>query len=167
MGQLTTLGKILHEEHFRILVVINGLDARITGDGARRPLDPSAPDDRELMEELVEVLEGTLRHHAFEESVLFPLIWDEGVADLAVLLTHEHVALGPIAKRMKNLTRATLIAGTTEDSWEEYREGAEELVSQMMSHLQKEEMTVIQHLGTLLDGRVDKNLAHQYAPSRA
>ena len=66
MSELTELGQILHEEHFRILVSICGLESRVDGPAAY-PLDPSRAEDRQQLRDLMVALDGVLGHHAFEE----------------------------------------------------------------------------------------------------
>ena len=44
MPFLTELGEVLHEEHFRILLLICGLENRVIGAEGRRPMDPRCKD---------------------------------------------------------------------------------------------------------------------------
>ena len=78
MPELTELGGVLHEEHFRILMLICGLENRISGDSAAHPLDPRIDEDRGQLAELITSLDEIIGHNAFEEAVLFPLICDGG-----------------------------------------------------------------------------------------
>jgi hemerythrin-like domain-containing protein len=89
MSELTELGQILHEEHFRILVSICGLESRVDSPAAR-PLDPSRTEGRQQLRDLLVALDGVLGHHAFEESVMFPLIRGGGKGELAATLAREH-----------------------------------------------------------------------------
>ena len=159
MSNLTALGRVMHEEHFRTLVLICGLENRVSGKAAERPIDPRDEEDRVLLEDLVTGLEEIIGHNAFEESVLFPELKDGGVADLAVLLTQEHFVMGPLAKRLRAVAVEILSRGTSADRWTTFRDAAIEFAGQLMVHLQKEEMTIVQCLGTLLDRDVDHALA--------
>ncbi|MGF1640209.1 MAG: hemerythrin domain-containing protein [Rhodospirillales bacterium] len=159
MAKLSELGKVMHEEHFRTLVLICGIENRIGGDAANRPIDPTDSEDRVLLEDLVEGLQEIIGHNAFEESVLFPLLDSDGAGDLALLLTQEHFVMGPQAKRLRALASEILACGASEERWATFRAVAAEFASQLMGHLQKEEMTIVQRLSTLLDREVDHALA--------
>lgn len=159
MSDLTELGAVMHEEHFRTLVLICGLENRVTGDFADRPIDLDDPEDRSLLENLVVGLDEIISHNAFEETALFPLLEDVGADDLAVLLTQEHFAMGPLAKRLKALAADILENGTSADHWTAFADAAAEFATHLMDHLQKEEATIVQHLGKLLDPETDHALA--------
>lgn len=167
MYTLTELGEVLHEEHFRILVPICGLENRITGRRASEPLDPRNEDDRNLLEDLVSSLEHVIQHNVFEETVLFPLLCDHGEVELAELLVQEHVTIGPLARRLSGLASELLMArGPSRARWAEFRDVAQELVSEMLLHLQKEELSVVQRLDTFLDAETDHRLASKLATAR-
>ena len=159
MSDLTELGAVMHEEHFRTLVLICGLENRVTGEFADRPIDLHDVEDRTLLENLVVGLEEIIGHNAFEETVLFPLLKDVGADDLAVLLTQEHFAMGPLAKKLRALAIEILEQGSSADRWSAFCDAATDFATHLMLHLQKEETTVVQHLGTLLDPDVDHALA--------
>ena len=72
MAFLTELGEVLHEEHFRILSLICGLENRVIGAEGRRPIDPRDEDEKEHLQELIVSLDQIIDHNAFEEAVLFP-----------------------------------------------------------------------------------------------
>jgi hypothetical protein len=50
MAFLTELGEVLHEEHFRILSLICGLENRVIGAEGRRPIDPRDEDEKEHLQ---------------------------------------------------------------------------------------------------------------------
>jgi hemerythrin-like domain-containing protein len=159
MSDLTELGAVMHEEHFRTLVLICGLENRVTGGFADRPIDPRDVEDRSLLENLVVGLEEIIGHNAFEESVLFPLLKNVGADDLAELLTQEHFAMGPLAKRLRTLAIEILEHGSSADRWTAFCDAAMDFSAHLMVHLQKEEATIVQQLGTLLDADADHALA--------
>jgi hemerythrin-like domain-containing protein len=166
MYTLTELGEVLHEEHFRILVPICGLENRITGRRASEPLDLRNEDDRNLLEDLVSSLEQVIQYNVFEETVLFPLLCDHGEGELAELLVQEHVAIGPLARRLSGLAAELLAKGANPARWNEFRDVAQDLVSEMLLHLQKEELSVVQRLDAFLDTETDHRLAHKLATTR-
>ncbi len=166
MPYLTELGEVLHEEHFRILSLICGLEDRVIGRSAQHPIDPSNEEEREQLAGLILSLDQIIDHNAFEEATLFPIICDRGGSDLASLLTHEHVTIGPMAKHVRNVAATILEHGINTDRWAEFRSAATDLVAQMMAHLQKEELTVVQRLRSFLDADADHRLAVQHLAER-
>ena len=163
MYTLTELGEVLHEEHFRILVPICGLENRITGRRASEPLDPRNEEDRNLLDDLVSSLEQVIQHNVFEETTLFPLLCDHGEDELAELLVQEHVVIGPLARRLSGLAAELSAHGTSPARWAEFRDVARDLVSLTPLHLQKEELSVVQRLDAFLDTETDHRLAHELA----
>jgi iron-sulfur cluster repair protein YtfE (RIC family) len=162
MGNLTELGQLMHEEHFRTLVLICGVENRVSGRAAQRPMDPANAEDRTMLEELVSGLGEIGGHNAFEENVLFPLIQDKGSSDLTVLLTHEHAAMAPMVQRLRTAAAEILAGGSGAPRWHEFCAAAKDLATELMFHLQKEEMVVVQQLGAYLDPGVDHALALRY-----
>lgn len=162
MSELTELGKVLHEQHFRILVLVSGLENRIRGDGAVRPLDVNDENDLGLLNELASSLSAAIEHNAFEEKVLFPLLCRRGEGELADLLAQEHLTIGPVVRQMQILAAELLQHGCDRSRWQEFRQTAETLVTEMLSHLQKEELMVVQRLDVFLDARTDHKLATSF-----
>lgn len=167
MSDLSELGAVMHEEHFRTLVLICGLENRVTGEFADRPIDPRDVEDRSLLENVIVGLEEIIGHNAFEETVVFPLLKTGGTGDIAVLLTQEHFVMGPLAKRLRRLAVEILDRGTSAERWTAFCDVAMDFAAHLMLHLQKEEMTIVQQLGTLLDSDVDHALARRRTMERA
>lgn len=163
MSDLSELGEILHEQHFRILILISGLENRIRGKEAARPLETSNEIDRALLEELIASLPDAIEHNAFEEKVLFPLLCRHGEGELADILSHEHRSIGPTLRRVQVLASELLMNGCDDAHWQEFRQEAEMLVSEMHIHLEKEEMNVVQRLDFFLDAETDRKLARSFA----
>jgi hemerythrin-like domain-containing protein len=164
MAGLTELGKALHEEHFRILVSICGIENRITGPAADDPLDPGRAEDKQQLEDLVSALDDVLGHHAFEETVIFPIIRSNGGGDLTNTLASEHGAIEPMAARLRMIA-AQIIQGE-QSRWEEFRTAAAELIAEVMCHLQKEEINIVQRMDCFLDDETDHRLALQLVAER-
>ena len=159
MPYLTELGEVLHEEHFRILSLICGLENRVMGAEGRRPIDPRIEDEKRNLQELIVALDQIIDHNAFEEAVLFPLISARDGGELASLLTQEHVTIGPLARHVREIAASILEHGIDADWWADFKGAAIDLVSEMMAHLQKEELTVVQRLPAYLDKETDHRLA--------
>ena len=164
MSGLTELGQLLHEEHFRILVSICGLENRINGLAATDPLDPGRADDKQQLEDLVSALDDVLGHHAFEETVIFPIIRGKGGGELTSTLAREHGAIEPMAARLRAIA-AQILEGA-EGKWEDFREAAAQLIAEVMRHLQKEEINIVQRMECFLDGETDHRLAIQLVAER-
>jgi hemerythrin-like domain-containing protein len=163
MSELTELGQVLHEEHFRILVSICGLENRVIGPVAADPLDPSRAEDKQQLQDLMCALDDVLGHHAFEESVIFPLIRSGGEGELAGILAREHGAIEPMAARLRVITADILENGIDEENWGNFREAARELIDEVMRHLQKEELNIVQRMDVFLDHETDHRLAIEHA----
>src|SRR5512134_2491686 len=159
MAFLTELGEVLHEEHFRILSMICGLENRVTGTEGRRPIDPRIEEEKQQLQELIVALDEIVDHNAFEEAVLFPLICARDGGELASLLTQEHVTIGPLAREVRDIAASILEHGIDAERWAAFKAASIDLYNEMMAHLQKEELTVVQRLRTFLDPDTDHRLA--------
>lgn len=166
MAELSELGQLLHEEHFHILVAICELQNRVGDASADRPLDASDTDDARLLDSLLASLDHVIVHHAFEETVVFPLIRDRGEGELTKLLTREHGAIEPKARLLRLLTRRMIGRAASPAEWTRFRGAAADLVAEVMRHLEKEELTVVQRLPSLLDPSTDHELAVRHGDER-
>ena len=166
MTGLSELGKILHEEHFRIIMVLCDLEHRITGEAAVRRLDPECEVDRSWLRDLLFCLDQIVDHNAFEEAELFPMICAHGGGELAAMLIDEHEAIGPRARRLQAIALEIIETGINARRWDDFKTVGFELISEMMFHLQKEEMTVVQRLAVFLDARADHQLALKHVAER-
>ena len=159
MAGLSELGQILHEEHFRILVGICGLENRISGAAAGEPLDGTNPEDRGLLEGLLVSLDQLIVHYAFEEKTVFPLIRGGGECELTMLLSREHGVLEPRARKLRMIAEEMIGCPASAERWAEFRNAAGELITELMWHLEMEELTVVQRLPSFLDAATDHELA--------
>ncbi|MBL8128423.1 MAG: hemerythrin domain-containing protein [Chloroflexia bacterium] len=166
MSHLSKLGLLLHEEHFRILVLISGIEHRVSGNQARMPLDPDRPEDRLQLNELSDSLDELVRHNAFEEEVLFPLACNGGEGDLAALLNEEHGIIGPLTRRLRQLVAEITHGGAGADRWGRFCFTARDFVACMMDHLQNEELALVQRLPVFIDPVTDRGLAQRFGAER-
>lgn len=156
------LAQILHSQHVRTLALLDALEERTSGRPGRRPLDPGDAGDRRLLRDVISVVENDIKQHfAVEEALLFPIVAEAGASDLAIALAQEHVAMGPVAKRLKEMAGALLQGDPTSVSWNEFQSVAEDFISRSTLHIQKEEMTLIQRLSSFLDEDMDRRLAER------
>lgn len=159
MAGLTLLGQVLHEEHFRILMSLSELQSRLTGEAAERPLDPACDDDRHYLRKLIRSLDHMAAHHTFEENVVFPLIRSSGRGELAGILADDHATIEPLIQRLQTLAGGLLRKRLDDVRWAEFRTLGEALFVEMMSHLENEELAILQRLDRLLDSHADQRLA--------
>lgn len=162
MATASKVANILHEEHFWAIVLINALETQVSAHESEPPIDPKNPTDRRNLEELLELLESMIRHHAFEEGVLFPMIRKNGHGSVVDLFTDEHSAMGPCARRLQRITVEILDAGMTDERLETFAKTLREFSEYVMLHIQKEELVLVQKLHTLIDPETDKTLAATY-----
>jgi iron-sulfur cluster repair protein YtfE (RIC family) len=166
MTGLTALGRVLHEEHFRILVWICDLQNRVTGEvGEQRP-DLDNDQDKHEMDDLIGFLDQLMAHHAFEEEVVFPLLRAQNNAELANLLTDEHAVIEPTAHLLRTLALEILRQGCGNGRWRRFQKVAQELFLETIDHLEKEELILLQRLDSLLDAETDHQLALQHVSAR-
>ncbi len=166
MAGLSRLGQVLHEEHFRILVGICGLQSRVCEQAGETAFDPRNDSDAEEIGDVINFLDRFIAHDAFEEDVVFPLIRADGDHTLARLLAEEHVAIEPATHRLRALAVEILRHGPGDGRWMEFRRLAQDLFAQMLRHLEAEEELVLQRLHHLLDGATDHRLALQHLSAR-
>lgn len=166
MSGLTELGRILHDEHFRILIWVCGLKNRLTTERNSRPFHPGERRERHALRELIHAVDDVFAHHAFEEEFLFPLIRDRNDVESAACLAEEHAFIEPIAHSLKETATALLNGSTAAATDYHFRHLARELFTAMMGHLVLEEMVVVQRLGALLDPQDDRDLALRHAERR-
>ena len=145
----------LHREHLESLGLLERVEAALAKAKAA-PAPGDAPWAR-LMAELEANLANDIeRHFAFEEEALFPLVGSD--QDIAHLLAEEHAAIRALAKRIMPLLRP----GGAAQNWAGFREMALELVERQVSHIQKEEMSLLPVLEDVLDEEQDAELLNRY-----
>ncbi|HEY4636821.1 MAG TPA: hemerythrin domain-containing protein, partial [Burkholderiales bacterium] len=121
---------------------------------------PTDEDLRLVRDCAAQLADEVTRHFAFEETDLFPLLAASGEGDIAALLAEEHAAIRDAAQRFGELARP---GGEGEAHWPELRALALELAERLVSHVQKEEMSLLPSLEDLLDEETDQALAGSYA----
>jgi hemerythrin-like domain-containing protein len=135
----------LHEEHQATLALWTRVEASLAAGKADAALMRSAA--ASLAEEIE-------RHFAFEEGELFPRLADAGEGDIAELLAEEHATIRAAGRRF--------LAAATENPLDpQLRPLGLELAERLVSHVQKEEMSMLPALDDLLDGETDEALAAQ------
>ncbi len=154
--------QLLHEDHHETLVMIENLEAMIAA--AKRKL-PDINDStvRSTLEKAATSIQKEVRDHfAFEESELFTRLAELGDEDIGNHLRDEHKAILPLGVQVSDLAKAALIENFTDDSWQQFKEIAAELIERMLSHIQKEEMALLPLLDEILDSETDFKLSENY-----
>ena len=150
------ISRRLHEEHEATLARWGRLEQTLARLGSR----PPAHEDLRLLRECLAALaDEVTRHFAFEESELFPRLDAAGEGDIAELLAEEHESIRAAARRFGELTPP---GGDLAASWPAVRALALELAERLVSHVQKEEMSLLPSLEDLLDEQTDQALAGSY-----
>ena len=135
----------LHEEHQATLTLWTRVEASLAAGKADAALMRSAA---------ASVADEIQRHFAFEETELFPRLAAAGEDDIAQLLAEEHEAIRAAGLRFIAAAKANpLDAGL--------KSLGLELAERLVSHVQKEEMSMLPALDDLLDDVTDEALAAQ------
>lgn len=133
----------LHEEHLATLALWTRVEAALAGGNADAALLKSAA--ASLADEI-------RRHFAFEERELFPRLAHAGEGDIAGLLEEEHATIRDAGQQF--IERAA-----HDPSHPALRALGLELAERLVSHVQKEEMSMLPALEDLLDEDSDAALA--------
>jgi hemerythrin-like domain-containing protein len=137
----------LHEEHQATLALWSRIEASLA----------AGQSDAALMRSAAASLAAEIeRHFAFEEKELFPRLASAGEGDIAELLTEEHIAIRAAGKRFIELAEKQSFT-------QEIRALGLELAERLVSHVQKEEMSLLPALEDILDEGADHELACAYA----
>jgi hemerythrin-like domain-containing protein len=150
------ISRRLHEEHEATLALWGRLEQALALRGSKPPTDE---DLRLVRDCAAQIADEVTRHFAFEEADLFPLLAASGEGDIAELLAEEHATIRAAARRFGELVRP---GGEAEAQWPELRALALELAERLVSHVQKEEMSLLPSLEDLLDEETDRELAGSY-----
>ena len=141
------ISRRLHEEHEATLVLWSRVEASLA---AGRP-------DAGLLKSAAAALAEELdRHFAFEEAELFPRLAAAGEADIGMLLADEHATIRDVGREF-----IALVKGEPDST--RLRTLGLELAERLVSHVQKEEMSLLPSLDDLLDEDTDQELSASYA----
>ena len=149
------ISRRLHEEHVATLDLWSRVEQTIgTRDAALEAL---------LGRAAAALADEVARHFDFEESELFPRLAEAGEGDIAELLAEEHEVIRAAAAQFDELCRALRAGSLDAPGWQRLRVTALELAERLVSHVQKEEMSLLPALEDLLDEETDARLALSYA----
>jgi Hemerythrin HHE cation binding domain. len=162
MPELTELGGVLHEEHFRIVVWVSELKNRVMANAAHPWAAPQEDDEQEICA-LIAALADFSHHHAFEEEALFPQLRHCDTGTTANYLADEHAAIEPIIERVQVIAGESLRGRNDPGLWTWFRRAVDDLYTEVIDHLAREEELIVQRLRDLIDTDMDRRLARQHA----
>lgn len=153
----------LHEEHAATLSLWSRLEQLLAARAAQWP--PAAGDATSLaLRECASALaHDVTQHFAFEETQLFPRLEEAGEGDIAQLLEEEHQVIREAGARFATLQADAARDALDEAGWRALRTLALELVERLVSHVQKEEMSLLPALEDLIDEDDDRALITEYS----
>ena len=153
----------LHEEHAATLTLWSRLEQLLSGRGA--PWPPATGDTASacLRECAGALAQEVSAHFAFEEAQLFPRLEDSGEGDIAQLLAEEHALIREAAAQFAALQARAARGELDEAGWRSLKTLALELVERLVSHVQKEEMSLLPALEDLVGEEDDRALITEYS----
>jgi iron-sulfur cluster repair protein YtfE (RIC family) len=153
----------LHEEHAATLTLWSRLEQLLTARGGQWPPAPEDATSRGLRECAAALAHDVTQHFAFEEAHLFPRLEEAGEGDIAQLLAEEHAVVREAAERFAELQAQAANGALDEADWRRLRTLALELVERLVSHVQKEEMSLLPALEDLVGEDDDRALITEYS----
>jgi hemerythrin-like domain-containing protein len=161
MTQPSETGQILAREHRDNVALLGRVEQAMLRGGAGSDIDAEA---LRLVRALSEHMTHDLaRHFAFEEQQLFPRMVAAGEGDLSGLLTEEHDAIRAVAAELAPLVTTASNGTLDAEERNSLRRLALEMVERLLSHVEKEEMSLVPLLDDLLDDDTDRELALGYS----
>lgn len=152
----------LHEEHAAVFELCRRIDAAFA-----RQTDPPATDDATwiaLLRKIGQAMEQEVwRHFEFEERALWPLLRDAGDGDLAVLLDEEHEVIRDVAETLASGIATGLAGKLDRAAWQRLKTAALEFSERLVSHAQKEDLSLLPALDNLLTPEQDSEMFGAYA----
>jgi DUF438 domain-containing protein len=158
------IAQVLHDEHLRIIDLMNRLEGFTTGRKAKNAptLDDAAAST--LLADLNAELQGVAGHHFdFEEKQIFPALTAIGDVAIPHMLRQEHDLLRNLSGVMLPMVQKARGDGFTTDDWAAFRDLALELVERQITHIQKEEMGLLPVLSEVFEEQQDGELALLFA----
>jgi DUF438 domain-containing protein len=140
------ISRRLHEEHLATLALWGRLEASLAA---------GKPDAALMRSAAASLAEEIDRHFTFEEAELFARLADAGEGDIAGLLAEEHAVIRAAAKSFISLVGA-------DPADPRLKPLGLELAERLVSHVQKEEMSMLPALEDLLDEQADEELTTGY-----
>lgn len=160
--------RILHDEHMRVIGLLNRFEGLLADISAARGLDAAEPGTARLLNELIVALEQDIdRHFRFEEEALFPELEDAGEGDFVEALRADHVSLQAMAKQIAVLAKTAFAHRLAGEEWRKLVQIGRVYVREQTAHAEREEMALLPMLELHLDDDKDAMLWRDYALGEA
>jgi len=159
------MATLIHAEHDMTLDLLNRLERATGKRGKDTPIDPSTPDGKALLHQVVATCNNDVhRHFEFEETRLFPHILSMGGECMVNILSAEHEQIRPIASGLRDLAKEAMDVGSfAPKKWGEFCQLSRDLIDIETFHIQKEEMGLIGALQSMFTPEQDEALANEYS----
>lgn len=151
-------GRILHDDHHRVMELLDRLEA-LFGRHGEDSLPVLTAEERDTVAALAAELDGPLESHFSAEEALFPALAVAGGHEWTADLLDDHEHMRPIIRRLGRFCALALREGFDWDSWPVFRSFGEELVRALVLHIQKEETTLVPATDALLSAEEDRAFA--------
>lgn len=154
----------LHEEHAAVFELCRRIDQAFS----RQTQMPSADDPAwsALLRKIELAMEHEVwRHFLFEERSLWPLLDGSGDGDLARLLDEEHEVIRDVAETLTAGITQGLAGDLDPARWQTLKTAALEFSERLVSHAQKEDLSLLPVLDNLLTPEQDSEMFGAYAMS--
>ena len=162
MQTRTEIGRLLHEEHHRVVSVLDRLQAFVDATDDAAVASVRDAEARKIVEEVYCLLSEELEPHLELEDQIFPLLEVRGGFELASIFSDEHACIRPISRRLRSLSALALKDDFDLETWLAFRSFAGVLVRELMFHIQREETSLLPAIDDVLDAATDRELAAAY-----
>lgn len=162
MSLSTQICKRLHEEHAAVFDLCRNMELAFS----RQAEAPAAEDAewKKLLGQISRAMEHEVwRHFNFEEKSLWPLLQESGDGDLAVLLDEEHEVIRDVAEALTSGIALAQAGRLAPAAWRKLKTAALEFAERLVSHAQKEDLSLLPVLDNLLTPEQDNELFGAYA----
>lgn len=152
----------LAEEHAAVFDLCHRLEQAL----GRQAAAPAAgdPEWRALFSKVEGAIEQEVwKHFGFEEQSLWPLLRDAGDGDLAELLDEEHTVIRDAAAGLSAGMAQFRAGALTAADWMRLKTAGLEFCERLVSHAQKEDLSLLPALDNLLTPEQDNELFGAYA----
>jgi iron-sulfur cluster repair protein YtfE (RIC family) len=158
---------LLHDEHIATMSALEKLEGLLGRHRLKQPPPAGNADVAAVLGQVAAALSAEMTtHFAFEEEALFPVLAARGEADIGELLAEEHAAILPLGQQVAAMATRGRREGFSPATWAEFHQLSAELVERLVSHVQKEELSLLAMLDDVLEDEDDQRLAEEFAMRR-
>ncbi|MBI3147969.1 MAG: hemerythrin domain-containing protein [Betaproteobacteria bacterium] len=158
----THICRRLHEEHAAVFELCRRMEQAFS----RQALPPAADEVtwHSLFTKIEQAMEHEVwKHFNFEERALWPLLDASGDGELAQLLDEEHEVIREVAEELTSGITLGRSGEFDPAAWRKLKTAALEFSERLVSHAQKEDLSLLPVLDKLLTPEQDNELFGAYA----